>query len=320
MANSIKDLVGSVDWRKMLSSADTRNALIGSALGATLLGGAGLMQKRDPEESKLAPVGDALMGAVLGGVAGYGIPKGLSLFRDSGALAPDGDVLKSNYLGAGTAGGLAGAGLFGGSLYKTLSRNMDRLRTAAQAGLPGRVDKVEAELDDALARHAPRAEVRRIAERLSMLRDDPYQAEHTLAGYRRRWLKAKLQGNGAKAEHFAKRIKDLKGFRRINNRGFNGWSDLMKRVAKEEPVAAASSGGKAQGFFRSLLSGSPGRPGAFSTHGGHYASKALLGVGPVITPRLRPLVRGGKYAAGGALLGMLAHKLIGPSPANNYKN
>ena len=27
MANSIKDLVGSVDWRKMLSSADTRNAL-----------------------------------------------------------------------------------------------------------------------------------------------------------------------------------------------------------------------------------------------------------------------------------------------------
>jgi len=319
MANSIKDLVGSVDWRKMLSSADTRNALIGSALGATLLGGAGLMQKRDPEESKLAPVGDALMGAVLGGVAGYGIPKGLSLFRDSGALAPDGDVLKSNYLGAGAAGGLAGAGLFGGSLYKTLSRNMDRLRTAAQKELPVHVDKVEAELDDALARHAPRAEVRRITERLSMLRDNPYRAEQTLAGYRRRWLKARLQGNGAKAERLAKRIKDLKGFRRINNRGFNGWSDLMKRVA-EEPVAAASSGGKAQGFFRSLFSGSPGRPGAFSTHGGHYASKALLGVGPVITPRFRPLVRGGKYAAGGALLGMLAHKLIGPSPANNYKN
>lgn len=320
MANSIKDLVGSVDWRKMLSSADTRNALIGSALGATLLGGAGLMQKRDPEESKLAPVGDALMGAVLGGVAGYGIPKGLSLFRDSGALAPDGDVLKSNYLGAGAVGGLAGAGLFGGSLYKTLSRNMDRLRTAAQAGLPGRVDKVEAELEDALRRHAPRAEVRRIAERLSMLRENPYQAEQTLAGYRRRWLKARLQGNGVKAERLAKRIKDLKGFRRINNRGFNGWSDLMKRVAEEPVVDAASSGGKAQGFFRSLFSGSPGRPGAFSTHGGHYASKALLGVGPVITPRFRPLVRGGKYAAGGALLGMLAHKLIGPSPANNYKN
>lgn len=319
MANSIKDLVGSVDWRKMLSGADTRNALIGSALGATLLGGAGLMQKRDPEESKFAPVGDALMGAVLGGVAGYGIPKGLSLFRDAGALAPDGDVLKSNYLGAGVAGGLAGAGLFGGSLYRTLSRNMGHLRRTAQRALPGRVDKVEAELEAALGRHAPRAEVRRITERLSMLRKDPYQAEQTLAGYRRRWLKAKLQGNAVKAERFADRIKDLKQFRNTHVRGFNGWSDLMKHVA-EEPAGVAAASGKTKGLLRSLLSGRPSGPGMFSTHGGHYASKALFRVGPVVTPRFRPLVRGGKYAVGGALLGMLAHKLVGPSASNNYKN
>ena len=42
MANSIKDLVTSVDWKKMLSGSDARNALIGSAFGGVFRA-AGLM-------------------------------------------------------------------------------------------------------------------------------------------------------------------------------------------------------------------------------------------------------------------------------------
>lgn len=116
MANSIADMAKSVDWSKMLTNQDAKNALIGSALGGLLLGGASLMQKRDPEESRLAPVGDALMGAVLGGVAGYGIPKGLSLFADSGRLAPDSDQLSSGFGSwAKPVAGLAGIGAAAGA-------------------------------------------------------------------------------------------------------------------------------------------------------------------------------------------------------------
>ena len=120
----LKDILASVDWRKMMTGADVRNALIGSALGGLVLGGASYAADRDPEESHTAPVGDALTGALLGAVAGYGVPKGLALFRDSGSLAPDGDRLSSfrlgPLLGAGLLGGGIGSAVVGGSLLKTL--------------------------------------------------------------------------------------------------------------------------------------------------------------------------------------------------------
>lgn len=115
MTDSLKKMLKSVDWSKMMSNGDARNALVGSALGGLMLGGASLMQDHDPEESKAAPVGDALMGALLGGAAGYGIPKGLALFRDSGTLAPDDDPLKpysfskGRYAAGAGIGGAAGA-------------------------------------------------------------------------------------------------------------------------------------------------------------------------------------------------------------------
>ena len=112
MANSLKDLVTSVDWGKMMSNADVRNALVGSALGGLVLGGTSLMADRDPEESKFAPVGDALLGTLLGGVAGYGIPKGLALFHDAGSLAPDDDRLRH---GSSLVPALLGLG--GGAAY-----------------------------------------------------------------------------------------------------------------------------------------------------------------------------------------------------------
>lgn len=93
MTETLKNMLKSVDWSKLVSSGDAKNALIGSALGGIMLGGASLAQDHDPEEGKSAPVGDALMGAILGGAAGYGIPKGLAMFRDAGHMAPDSDQL-----------------------------------------------------------------------------------------------------------------------------------------------------------------------------------------------------------------------------------
>ena len=101
MTETLKNMLKSVDWSKLVSSGDAKNALVGSALGGIMLGGASLAQDHDPEEGKSAPVGDALMGALLGGAAGYGIPKGLAMFRDAGHMAPDSDQL-------GPARGLAG--------------------------------------------------------------------------------------------------------------------------------------------------------------------------------------------------------------------
>ena len=93
MTETLKNMLKSVDWSKLVSSGDAKNALVGSALGGIMLGGASLAQDHDPEEGKSAPVGDALMGALLGGAAGYGIPKGLAMFRDAGHMAPDSDQL-----------------------------------------------------------------------------------------------------------------------------------------------------------------------------------------------------------------------------------
>ena len=116
MTETLKNMLKSVDWSKLVSSGDAQNALVGSALGGIMLGGASLAQEHDPEEGKSAPVGDALMGALLGGAAGYGIPKGLAMFRDAGHMAPDSDQLSparglvGNTLSAAKLGGGIGTG------------------------------------------------------------------------------------------------------------------------------------------------------------------------------------------------------------------
>ena len=93
MTETLKNMLKSVDWSKLVSSGDAKNALVGSALGGIMLGGASRGQDHDPGAGKSAPVGDALMGAILGGAAGYGIPKGLAMFRDAGHMAPDSEQL-----------------------------------------------------------------------------------------------------------------------------------------------------------------------------------------------------------------------------------
>lgn len=55
-----------------------RNAAIGSALGALLMGANRALSKDEDDDSTIA--GEALRGAIGGGVAGYAIPEGVSRF------------------------------------------------------------------------------------------------------------------------------------------------------------------------------------------------------------------------------------------------
>ena len=55
-----------------------RNAAIGSALGALLMGANRALSKDEDDDSTVA--GEALRGAIGGGVAGYAIPEGVSRF------------------------------------------------------------------------------------------------------------------------------------------------------------------------------------------------------------------------------------------------
>lgn len=109
----IPEQLRSYNWKALAQKKDVQNALIGSALGGLILGGSSLAQDRDPEESKLAPVGDALIGALAGGAAGYGIPKGLELFAHpgtGGGQAPGlGEQIRRSALwGGGVGTALAG--------------------------------------------------------------------------------------------------------------------------------------------------------------------------------------------------------------------
>lgn len=332
MANSFKDMLTSVDWGKMLSGADARNALIGTALGGALLGGAGLARKRDPEESKLAPVGDALTGALLGGVAGYGIPKGLALFRGPGGLAPDDDTLKTNYLGWGLGGAAAGTGVFGGSLYKTLSNAKDALRNEADSQLASRVRDAKADVAQAKQYGADASWVNHLENRERMFNrgaKESAEAERILASLRREKWGSLLHGDMAKYRRARDTLADLVMYRRFGLRGYNSFSDLMNRVAE----GTGSEKGAPQSLLKSLLKGNWRRSvgGSFATHGKHYAPKALFGMLTEIpagrgrsisltSPLARVVRRGGKYALGGTALALLAHKLLGPTPSNNYKN
>ena len=332
---NLKDLIGSVDWGKLWSHGDARNALIGTALGGAVLGGASLMQERDPEESKLAPVGDALTGALLGGVAGYGIPKGLELFSDAGSLAPDGDVLRHNYTRAAAKGGAAGTGLFGASLYRTLRRNAEELGSRAETRLPALREAAEQAVVDAKNSGARADYVAYLQRRAKMLdtRGSAGTAGDVLARLRRERWSAFFSGDLDRAGRIGEEIKILKRYRNLHVRGYRTvWGDLLAHAA-DEP--AGGGFGKPRGLLSSLvfepeargniwnairhpLTKQPAGP-HFFTHGGHYATKNLLGVGRKIGPLGRAAFRGGKYAALGALLGVGIHALKGPSPSNNYK-
>ena len=336
MANSITDLVKSVDWGKMMSDGDVRNALVGSALGGLVLGGAGLLQDRDPEESRYAPVGDALMGAVLGGVAGYGIPKGLALFRDSGGLAPDDDRLVPNNLAWGTGGGLAGLGIFGIPLYRTFKRTADRLRAGAQRDLPQVRDRAERALEAARSSGASKEQIAHLERKVNILDPEGHvsRAGSVLAERRRARLAAlaKLDFGGAK--RIGRELKGLERFRNMSTRGYNTvFHDLLNRVASEP--AGKIDGverGRPLGIVRTLLQGDTWRKGHhpfehglqshFWTHGGHYARRApwwTLGLKSV-GPKGHVVARAGKYALGGTLAALLLHKAFGPSATDNYKN
>lgn len=331
MANSIKGMIDSVDWGKMLSGPDARNALIGTALGGALLGGASMMQERDPEESKFVPVRDALVGALLGGVAGYGIPKGLALFRDPGSLAPDNDVLKSNYLGWGAGGALAGAGTVGLSLHKTLDRARDRLRARAAEGLP--------ELQRTTAfkfRNPGRGDdIVQLALRDNIVNGTPDDAVRIITRLRREKYAAMLRRDKAAAKRAGELLSEAVKVRNEATRGYQGFRDLMAEAARESVTDAS----KPRGLIMTLLSKPwkriKGVGGHSFSHGAHYAPKATFGIWdniklpnkgflkgrriPLSAPHARAVIRGGKYAAGGALLGMLAHKFFGPTASDNYR-
>ena len=321
MANSLKDLIGSIDWKKALTGPDARNAAIGAALGGAMLGGAGLMQDRDPEESKFAPVGDALMGAVLGGVAGYGIPKGVALFRDSGSLAPGNDPLKTNYLGWGAGGALAGAGVFGGSLYKTLGRARGVAAEHAKADFVNQRRMLLGRLRQ--ARMSGDTKAIRDLERIVDVALDPNseRAASAIARYRAGALRSLLRGNVRQFMRRRELAKELLGTRNFLTRGYTGLPDLLGVAARE--VQGKDSGealGVARSLWNKLLRVKVDGPTL--THGAHYATRApwwTLGT-KVVGPRGHALARGGKYALGGTALALLAHKLLGPSASNNYKN
>lgn len=323
MANSLKDLITSVDWSKMVSGNDVRNALIGSALGGLALGGAGLLQDRDPEESKLAPLGDALLGAVLGGVAGYGIPKGLALYRDAGSLAPDDDRLQPvGYKWPAIGGAAAGTALFGGMLTRTLLRNKNRIREEALNDLPNWRARAESHL--ANVKGTPRETLAQ--HMLDMLHTDQTASEQVFADLRRTALSRMASGDIAGARDAWKELSVLKRYRKRALRGYNGINDFLNRVAAE-PIGKDVNG-VSHGDPAGLLT-YPFRKGHWRdglphvTHGAHYVRKSLPLIGTILGPKSRIPLRAGKYALGGAALitalAALRNRFGGPSVSDNFK-
>ena len=342
MPDSLKNLLTSVDWSRMASRSDVRNALVGSALGGALLGGASLTGDHDPEESKLAPVGDALTGALLGGIAGYGIPKGLELFRNSAPLAPANDQLPdSNYLGAAAKGGLLGAGTIGASIpgiygyhaLKMINAANDRTRVSEWSTANKRmIGALERRLQQDLAagRTDSAAHVQR---RLNYhtLKQLAWEAGQSRQGSDRydtlvKGLKGVAGGSGDDAVRAQRLLKALKLTRRQRMLGFTSLRDLTQRVT--DAASAAQRGGSRDippRLFRDLLLGEG--KGLFSGKGKKYLQTIFSGkrYAPVAgllssRPWLRMLGRAGKWGAGGAALATALHALLGPSAKDNFKN
>lgn len=321
MTDRLANLLKSVDWSKMVSGPDARNALLGSALGGALLGGASLVGDHDPEESKYAPVGDALLGALLGGVAGYGIPKGLSLFRDSGTLAPNGDQLPPhNYTAAGIKGlGLGLAAGTGIGVATPYLRAKAKLRDAASRAFAERGRELDSKLQaatasvQALGSDAPKA-----------LRDETMRAyrdarvEHATFGSQREFdtLRRRLtnlrnrtwdSGNVDAHASFADQLRRLVEGRRNATRGYATVSGVLSNIGHghSDPV----KGQPFRNILRRLSSGRPLVP-AFNASGSVDPARVAKLMGK----------RVGKWGGAGLLAGLLLHKVFGPSPTNNFKN
>ena len=314
MANSLKDLISSVDWSKMVSGSDARNALIGSALGGLLLGGAGLMAKRDPEESKYAPVGDALMGALLGGVAGYGIPKGLALFRDSGRLAPDNDKLRYNYLGWGLGGATAGALGMGYGLRKTLLRTAGALKQEGDADLAADKRRAQFQYEGAVNNGRPASVQDFYKRRLDLFSATPTEAQTIIADRRRVLLRLIKEKKWNEARTVWGEISELKKLHHRIGRGYGSFTDLIRAVGK----AGDNAGEVGARVFDPIL-----HPKTWFERFNdvrHYNTGPLLGgVARSVPAGVRMGLRVGKYGAVGGALGLLAARLFGPSSHNNFK-
>jgi len=310
MANSLKDMVSSVDWSKMMSRSDARNAIIGSALGGLVLGGSSLLGERDPEESKLAPVGDALTGALLGGVAGYAVPKGLAMFRDSGSLAPDNDKLSSNYGRAAGIGAGVGVGATGVGLVKTLRDETQRLGGLAVSKRTDAARDARRLYDEAV-RSGASAEIRNaLKNRLAMYdatEDGTRRANRILDSLRRRVRSLR----GVDAEMAKAELKLLGDLRKKMTRGYTSFADLIQQVG------AHGNGMPRSGMLDAIL-----HPRGWLknwTSARHYHAGNLLGIFPKVGPGVRMGLRAGKYGLLGAGGAMLLHKLLGPSTQPNYK-
>ena len=317
-SSGIKDMASSVDWGKIMSRSDARNALIGTALGALVVGGASMMRDKDPEESKYAPVGDALTGAALGGLAGYGIPKGIELFADSGSLAPDDDRLEYNFPRAATVGAIGGTSAAGASILRTLSNESRRLTESVNKLEPGssrtaHYNQARAELDAARRRGEPPAKIDSLKRKLLMhdvTDEGSRRAERILDGLRRR---AKRVG-GTAGDALLREYSDLKALRMSSTRGYSSFFDLIKRVGERGDAVRSSN---PKGIFHGFIHPIQWLKDINSPR--HFHTGKLLRLGPRIGPGLRMALRGGKWGLIGAGLGMLAHWGLGPSSRDNFK-
>ena len=314
MTDSLKNMLKSVDWSKMVSGGDARNALVGSALGGLMLGGAGLMQDRDPEESRMAPVGDALMGALLGGAAGYGIPKGLALFRDSGGLAPDDDRIERG----GTLGNIAsGAGWGAGSGFAAMLAKDAPAATRAWL----RLARNHADLlDERMAKLRPEI------ERFTQLRDRAAAAGRTSAVNAANSHIDRLTSRiRAERKNYWKGILRSLNPRNIVNEMPNEVihpgiaADMAEQAAQTAQKAPVAHSGGWKARLASLV-----KP----TRGDRYAfgqGRRFFGIGAKtdLTPWMKFLRRGKKYALLGALLGggtAAARAAFSGGSRNNFSN
>lgn len=347
MPDTLKNLISSVDWSKLMASSDAKNALVGSVLGGLMLGGAGLAADRDPEESKYAPVGDALMGAVLGGAAGYGIPKGLALFRDSGSLAPDDDTLSDSVLGNALSNGVrgygVGAGIVGLSAIPTYLRTRRRIEERAQLrrGTNERAARINAASptniadlsspDSSARSHARRIQLKAIAHNQRGIANGVPSSDYknTLArleasvGYYKRVRKtADPSVRSALDRVIAELSSDisvLENERALADRGhldgLRGLRSVWGRVGtmgRVDPLPSdAGSTARIAHWFNRVL-----------TDGGRYARTQRGNYGRVFRPGMRLLGRmfKGKIPLAAALLAGLGGAYYGANARDNFKN
>lgn len=336
MANSIKDMLQSVDWKKALSSKDARNALVGSALGGLVLGGTGLLAERDPEESKAAPVRDALMGMLLGGVAGYGIPKGISLFLDSGGLAPDNDVLRHSYGKHALVGGGMGVGAAGLAAWRTLHNVARGMRPDDAARAKGFENAKDAfRLAQSGGQVGP-SDLERLRRGVYAHHTDAVAAYDFLDNLRDQRALAARRGDAAAVAKYEAAIRDFKDMRLKATRGYSRFADLLDQVGRQglkektgllDRLLFATRPGASNpqaGLIRRMLSGGRRAVGDFVANPRNYNGGSLyFGRGPRLpiagNAGLRMLRRAGRWGAAGALGAVLLHKLVGPSASDNFK-